>query len=296
MTDMPVNMEAGSKIELIRKIEHLGPTEVKIKTELSEITLLPIKEEMRESCTTGVEEPLISNEGRADIKMAATQGVFAARPRIGMPESGPGQGFSDQAGSGEKRCHCSECRRTYKSQMYPRRHQLVHEGLKTFKCPGCGECFRLYVRFSQHKKSHLGDKPYRCVECGKGFRLAKYLRQHESIHMGQRPFCCPDCGKSFRLTSHLRSHQLIHTEDKPFHCWDCRANFRLLGELQRHQQELTGVTPYQCPECGGHFRQQSSLIRESTGQRNSTTTWSHSDHRPAGLPSLLLGRRCYTVS
>ncbi|XP_073497496.1 uncharacterized protein [Phyllobates terribilis] len=106
---------------------------------------------------------------------------------------------------------CSECGRSFISELSLAEHMMKHSVEKPHRCNECGREFEYKSRLIVHQRTHNGDKPHKCEVCGKDFNYRSRLLVHQRKHTGVKPHKCNQCGKQFDYKSHLLRHQRTHT-------------------------------------------------------------------------------------
>lgn len=89
----------------------------------------------------------------------------------------------------ELKFECKECKQSFESDIYLKRHQKNKHDIHVITCPR-PNCSEVFVKGSLKMKKHL--KNYHSPE-------------NEAL-LDSYKYACPECGKKLRTDSHLRSH------------------------------------------------------------------------------------------
>ncbi|ELU04944.1 hypothetical protein CAPTEDRAFT_83357, partial [Capitella teleta] len=110
----------------------------------------------------------------------------------------------------------------------------AHLNIRPHKCTQCNKSFYSQVQCRRHMVSHSDVRKHICSICNKSFKLRRALKIHSVIHMDSRPFKCEQCGKTFTQSGALTRHSRIHSGERPYSCGTCKQSFSDSSILRRH--------------------------------------------------------------
>ncbi|XP_010772849.1 zinc finger protein 184-like [Notothenia coriiceps] len=119
--------------------------------------------------------------------------------------------------TGEKKCGCSVCKKTFKHRRSLKRHMRIHTGEKPFSCSVCKKYFTQRGHFKDHMRIHTGEKPFSCSICKKSFAVTGSLKDHIRIHTGEKPYSCSICDKRFTWSSQVKIHKCVGRQSSQLH-------------------------------------------------------------------------------
>ena len=129
---------------------------------------------------------------------------------------------------------CSECSKTFSSEIIFKAHKEMHAGLRPFSCNICDMSFKKKGKLKEHKDLHKGYRKYKCDICQKKFVRKDYLQKHLSTHTGNS-FDCLKCGKCYRQKYNLKRH--MPSCPGIFKCGGCGESFTSMEIFRSHTYE-----------------------------------------------------------
>ena len=120
-----------------------------------------------------------------------------------------------------------------------KRHLKVHSGNKRCRCTQCNKSFNQSSHLKRHLRTHSGEKPYKCTECKECFTRSSTLKRHLRIHT-EKSYKCTQCFKCFKDDMSLKRHRCSEcsTEDREkFTCWMCGEFCRNVCGILFHMSE-----------------------------------------------------------
>lgn len=112
------------------------------------------------------------------------------------------------------RCH--DCGISFKYQYSLDWHTSLHtdhsdrSGNCRCVCSECGKSFKLISHLRRHMKVHATEKPHTCAVCFKSFMSRSSLKVHSIIHIGGRSHRCDICYNYFLNSRDLQQHARVH--------------------------------------------------------------------------------------
>ncbi|XP_054724296.1 zinc finger protein 888-like [Uloborus diversus] len=77
---------------------------------------------------------------------------------------------------------CTICGKTYASERYLKKHQIIHSDKKPFSCDFCDYSSRHKAHLTRHLRLHTGEKPYKCHHCDFRSAYLESLKGHVLSH------------------------------------------------------------------------------------------------------------------
>lgn len=103
--------------------------------------------------------------------------------------------------------NCDSCSKRFTTQSSLKRHQVLHDVIKTYQCETCGKSFTSFADLSVHRKVHNPAKSYYCDICRREFSRHSNLSRHAEIHKGDGDlYKCGICECSYKFISSLTRH------------------------------------------------------------------------------------------
>ena len=152
----------------------------------------------------------------------------------------------------EKRFHCKECGKDFKTEHNLKRHiGSEHHGLR-FPCSRCDDTFTQKVHLKRHFSTHengtkwvcydyeydLNEETGRRLHCKLQFGRSDLLERHKDAAHKLKKYQCEVCSKKFSYKHSLKPHSLIHAGTKPYKCWQCEKSFTQTAHLNLHFKKL----------------------------------------------------------
>ena len=124
---------------------------------------------------------------------------------------------------GESKAYtCHKCEKSFKVQVYLRKHMLCHVDTQSYKYDQCNSKFETMAYLKVHMNVHNRAKYATCKQCKE---YVRNLKVHLRTHTGEKPFICSYCQKGFSQPSTLKNHTYLHTGEEPLKCnqydWVC---------------------------------------------------------------------------
>ncbi|GAB1603848.1 hypothetical protein Ahia01_000666100 [Argonauta hians] len=170
---------------------------------------------------------------------------------------------------------CEICHKTFRSEKYLSRHQIIH-GEPQYKCEVCSKMFfrkdylndhscrlpdgTLVRVVRRHNQVYIHDNLI-CHLCGKSFVTVSNLNKHLKCH-GEKTCECDVCGKRFHYITYLKEHKASVHENKYQHqCAECGKIVKTKTSLVSHMRQFHTDAPpkYTCKTCGKVFRQKGNM-------------------------------------
>ena len=133
---------------------------------------------------------------------------------------------------------CDECEKSFNSQAYLRRHNLVHSDNRCFKCNICGKNFKCRTTLRGHIMQHnemQENNPFTCDTRRQRCKDNNDLKRHMLVHSDDRPQKCQFCNKSFKQRASLLKHIKKTHLRKTFKCDLCEKTFSSSLKLEKHK-------------------------------------------------------------
>lgn len=220
----------------------------------------------------------------------------------------------------ENHLECTDCGKSFKKDIYLKRHQLRHNITKESKnVYACTECDKIYTNelyLKRHKSHH--KTVLTCTECHMLFESQTLYKLHiQEVHNGKKPRdICTECNKMVtNLTEHTKFY---HTNELPYECTECNKKFpykstldqhieyrhrgkkksvkklcNLCGKqvfsnkaLKYHMLSHTGEKPFECKACGKKFKSNSHKIvheMNHTGVRPHVCIYCHKGFKTTSM-------------
>jgi KRAB domain-containing zinc finger protein len=107
----------------------------------------------------------------------------------------------------ERVFECPECKKTFSSSDYLRKHQITHKDEFKYACKTCDQKFKWLTSLQSHVLIHTQNKAtLQCTECLKCFFNARTLDRHKKIH----EFVKYQCSICLTISSKRRDNILRH--------------------------------------------------------------------------------------
>ncbi|XP_041660476.1 zinc finger and BTB domain-containing protein 38 [Cheilinus undulatus] len=90
-------------------------------------------------------------------------------------------------GGGQRRYHCSVCKRVYVTLSSLKRHENVHSWQRAYPCHYCNKVFALAEYRTKHEIWHTGERRYQCIFCLETFMTYYILKNHQKSFHGIDP-------------------------------------------------------------------------------------------------------------
>ncbi|XP_064467914.1 zinc finger protein 14-like isoform X5 [Ornithodoros turicata] len=225
----------------------------------TDMNVLPIKEEPRDSLDVEPSSPSSSNAGLTASNNPAPPSV---NDNLGQTkcESAESELLQEQAQEGDspergRKLKCHACSTTFFSDFDRDAHPKSYVG-EVHACDAC----RPRASFSESRPmQRAGEILHRCEQCSCIFVNKTSLERHTVVHYTERTFKCNLCSATLFCRDALEVHMQEQHGERPFRCQICCASYVRSWSLKCHMRTHAAVKPFKCRLCSATFAQPRQL-------------------------------------
>lgn len=196
---------------------------------------------------------------------------------------------------------CSECDKSFSSNLRLELHTRTHHTKRTIKCNACDKTFVDKSMLDEHissKHSLRADKPLECGVCKKVYNRSSRLRKHMTTHERMQKssvLICDPCAMAFATIDEIDEHfQRNHDDDHVnivkkeilfvVCCEYCENAFIDNHKLVKHKEcHLNDEKPFKCSFCTATYETYSKLKTHKNTHTNQQVKFPVQRHYLCGV-------------